>query len=81
MDFFLREGYNFKNLFLAHTHKSGEFDVGAIRLYESGCCCDIVKNNYNEGKLIASQKEGFLYLVQDNDGNTIRNLTKRIVLN
>ena len=81
MDFFLRDGYDFKNLCLAHTHKSGEFDVGAIRLCETGCCCDIVKNNYNDGKLICSQKEGFLYMVQDNEGNTIRGLTKRIVLN
>ena len=81
MDFFLRDGYDFKNLCLAHTHKSGEFDVGAIWLCEMGCCCDIVKNNYNDGKLICSQKEGFLYMVQDDEGNTIRNLTKRIVLN
>jgi predicted phosphodiesterase len=81
MDYFLREGKRFKNLCLAHTHRSGETDIGAIRLYEIGACCDTEHNNYNDGRLISSQKEGFLYLVQDNDGNTIRNLTKRIVLN
>lgn len=81
MDYFLREGEQFKVLCLAHTHRSAETDIGAIRLYEIGACCDTVKNNYNDGKLISAQKEGFLYLVQDNDGNTLRNLTKRIVLN
>ncbi len=81
MDYFLREGKDFKVLCMAHTHKSGEFDIGAIRLYETGCCCDIIKNNYNDGRLICSQKEGFVYLIQDNNGSTVKEWTKRIVLN
>ena len=42
---------------------------------------DVKKNNYSDGKLFNSQKEGFIFLCQDNNGNTIKDKTKLIVLN
>lgn len=81
MLWFRNEGYDFKKLVMAHTHRSGQYTIGNTTIYEQGCFCDVKRNNYNDGKLINSQKEGFLYLVQDKDGNTIDKYTKLVVLN
>ena len=79
MNFFRNEGYQFKTLVMAHTHRSGQYTIGNTTLYEQGCFCDTKKNNYTDGQLFNSQKEGFLYLEQDLDGNTIN--SKLVVLN
>ena len=81
MLWFRNEGYNFKHLVLAHTHRSGQYTIGNTTIYEQGCFCDVKKNNYSDGKLVNSQKEGFICLCQDNEGNTIDSKTKLIVLN
>ena len=71
MLWFRNEGYDFKRLVMAHTHRSGKYTIGNTTLYEQGAFCDTKKNNYSDGKLFNSQKEGFIYLKQDIDGNTI----------
>ena len=38
-------------------------------------------NNYSDGQLYNSQKEGFIYLCQDGKGNTLRDKTELVVLN
>lgn len=81
MYWFRNEGFIFKNLVLAHTHRSGEYDIGNTRVYEQGTCSDVISNNYRDGALVNEQKEGFIYLCQDKDDNTIKELTQRVVLN
>lgn len=38
-------------------------------------------NNYSDGQLYNSQKEGFIYLCQDGKGNTLKDKTELVVLN
>ena len=75
MLWFRNEGYIFKTLVMSHTHRLGEYCIGNTVLYEQGTCSDVKKQNYLDGKLINSQKQGFLYLCQDEEGNTIREKT------
>lgn len=81
MYWFRNEGYYFRNLIMAHTHRSGQYTIGNTTIYEQGAFCDVKKNNYSDGQLYNSQKEGFIFLCQDENGNTINDKTKLIVLN
>ena len=81
MFWFRNEGYNFKTLVMAHTHRSGMYVIGNTTIYEQGAFSDTKKNNYSDGKLYNSQKEGFIYLCQDEYGNTIRDKTELVILN
>ena len=81
MLWFRNEGYVFTHLVMAHTHRSGQYTIGNTTIYEQGCFCDVKKNNYSDGKLVNSQKEGFIFICQDNEGNTIDSKTKLVVLN
>lgn len=81
MSWFRNEGYVFTSLVMAHTHRSGEYTIGNTTIYEQGACCDTKKNNYSDGKLYNSQKEGFLYICQDSNGKIIKDKTKLVVLN
>lgn len=81
MEFFRNEGFAFTSLVMAHTHKIGEYVIGNTVLYEQGCCCETKKNNYNNGQLVNSQKEGFIYIAQDKDGKLLRDKTELICLN
>ena len=78
---FRNEGYNFSALVMAHTHRVGEYAVGNTILYEQGACCETSKMKYSNGRLVMSQKEGFLYLCLDKDGKPIRESSKLIYLN
>lgn len=73
MSYFQNIGISFKTICLAHTHRQGFYRKGDIRLYEQGCCCDVTKLQYNDGKLVDPAKEGFLYMGQDENGNTLYN--------
>lgn len=81
MLWFRNEGFNFTKLIMAHTHHIGQYTLGNATIYEQGAFCDTKKNNYSDGKLFNSQKEGFIYLCQDANGNTIDSKTKLVVLN
>ena len=59
----------------------GEYKIGDTVMYEQGCCCDVTKQHYADGRLTSSQKEGFVYLCQDCDGNLVRDHSKLIELN
>jgi hypothetical protein len=48
-------------------------------MYESGCLCE--EPSYaSEGTMIRPQDKGFVYLVQDEQGNLIYNESKLICL-
>ena len=81
MYFFRNEGLIFKELVMAHTHRVGEYYIGNTRIIEQGAFCDVTKNNYTDGQLYNSQKEGFVYLCQDVCGSTLRDKTELIALN
>lgn len=78
---FRNEGYDFKNLVMAHTHRIGSYKIGNSNIYEQGACCETGKMMYGDGQLVNSQKQGFIYLCQDKDGNTIEEYTKLVSLN
>ena len=78
--FFRNEGYVFNTLVMAHTHRVGEYIIGNTTIYEQGCCCDVSKMQYNNGKLINSQKEGLLYLCLDNHNKIIRDKTHLVLI-
>lgn len=81
VQYFRNEGYQFTSLVMAHTHRVGEYKQGNTTLYEQGCCCDVTKQHYSDGRLTQSQKEGFIFLCQDENGSAIREHTKLIALN
>ena len=68
---FLESGYNFDNMVVAHTHKVGNYLIANRAVYESGCCCDIAKNNYTDGKLTTPQSCGYLYIEQNSKGESV----------
>jgi len=81
MYFFRNEGYVFKSLVMAHTHRVGEFVIGNTTIFEQGTCSDVTKLHYSDGRLTNSQKEGFLYTCQDENGNVIKDKTRLVSLN
>lgn len=81
MLYFRNTGIDMDCLVMAHTHRTGEYTVGNTVMYEQGCCCDVTKFDYADGKLTTPQKEGFLYLCQDEQGQIIKDKSKLIVLN
>lgn len=78
---FRNEGFNFTALIMSHTHRVGSYKIGNSMIYEQGCCCETKKMKYNDGKLVNSQKEGFMIICLDRDGHVIEDKTKIITLN
>jgi predicted phosphodiesterase len=81
VQYFRNEGFIFNALVMAHTHRVGEYKQGNTVLYEQGCCCDVTKQHYADGRLTSSQKEGFLYLCHDANGDIVREHTRLVELN
>jgi RNAse (barnase) inhibitor barstar len=81
MYYFRNENYSFTSLVMAHTHRVGEFVIGNTTIYEQGCTCYVKANNYSDGRLGNSQKEGFIYICQDKNGEIIKDKTKLVCLN
>ena len=81
MYFFRNEGKQFKTLVMAHTHRTGSYSIGNTTIYEQGAACETDKMNYTDGMLINSQKQGFIYLCYDKDGNCMSEKTKLVTLN
>ncbi len=71
MYFFRNEGLHFTSLVMAHTHRIGSYMIGNTTIFEQGACCETSKMKYSDGRLVNSQKEGYLYLEQDQNGNVI----------
>ena len=78
---FRNEGYSFKNLIMSHTHRIGQYKIGNSNIYEQGACCQTDKMLYNDGQLVNSQKQGFIFICLDNNGNVIDDKTKLVSLN
>jgi len=80
VNYFLRLDRTFTGIVMAHTHKVGSFTQGGIKMYEQGCVCDLDKLDYNNGKLIIPNQNGFMYLALDSNGDIIDSKT-RIITN
>lgn len=81
MLYFKKNGYVFKNIVMAHTHRVGYTKIGDTNIYEQGAFCDTSKMLYHNGNLVDNQKEGFVLITQDQNGETIFEHNKLIVLN
>lgn len=81
MNWFRNEGYIFTSLIMAHTHRIGDYKIGNTTIFEQGACCDTSQQHYSEGRLTHSQKEGFIYICQDDNGKLIDNKTQLVRLN
>ena len=71
----------FDTVVMAHTHKVGETKIGNVNLYEQGACCYVDKMSYTDGKMQQPQKEGFMFICQDDEGNLLKDKTKLVELN
>lgn len=80
VNYFLRIDRTFSGIVMSHTHKLGSFVQGGIKMYEQGCVCDLNKLDYNNGKLVIPNQNGFMYIGLDEDGNIIDSKTKIITL-
>lgn len=82
MDYFHRtEREQFDTVVLAHTHRVGMEKKGFVSLYEQGACCQTSKMTYTDGRLSDPQKEGFVIICQDSNGNNITSKSKLQYLN
>lgn len=81
LSWFRNNGNVFTSLVMAHTHRIGMYKVGNCTIYEQGCCCKTSKMQYADGMLVNSQKEGFLYLCLNKDGNVNEDATRLVSLN
>lgn len=81
VNFFLRENRNFTCICLGHTHKIGFFKQGGVLMYEQGCTCDLSKLDYNNGKLVLPNQNGYIYLALDKGGNVIEDKSKLETIN
>lgn len=68
MLYFRNEGYKFTSLVMGHIHRIGYSYIGNTQIFEQGACCNTSLMQYNDGKLVNSQKEGYLYLEQSAAG-------------
>ena len=66
---------------MAHTHRVGSYKIGDTMIYEQGAFCKTKKMHYSDGRLYNSQKEGFLYLCQNVNGDSIFDKCKLVPLN
>lgn len=79
--YFKDMGFEFDSIVLGHVHRIGQYDIGASTMYEQGCCCETDKMNYTDGKLIPSQREGYIVVYQDEAGKLLKDATHIVRLN
>ena len=78
-DYFTAIGEDFQSIIMAHTHKLGMYVMNDKYLYEQGTCANLNHMDYQDLKLPkSSQVSGYMYIIQDKDGNLIYDKTKLI---
>ncbi len=80
VNYFFRIDRDFEAIVMSHVHKLGSYIQGNIYMYEQGCCCDIDKLDYANGKLQYPQQKGFIYVCQTAEGKLIYDKTKLVEL-
>lgn len=79
--YFRDMGFEFDSIVLGHVHRIGQYDIGVSTMYEQGCCCETDKMNYTDGKLVPSQREGYIVVYQDESGKLLKDSTYIVRLN
>ena len=78
-DYFTAIGEDFQSIIMANTHKLGMYVMNDKYLYEQGTCANLNHMDYQDLKLPkSSQVNGYMYIIQDKDGNLIYDKTKLI---
>ena len=78
-DYFTAIGEDFQSIIMAHTHKLGMYVMNDKYLYEQGTCANLNHMDYQDLKLPkSSQVNGYMYIIQDKNGNLIYDKTKLI---
>ena len=78
-DYFTAIGEDFQSIIMAHTHKLGMYVMNDKYLYEQGTCANLNHMDYQDLKLPkSSQVNGYMYIIQDKEGNLIYDKTKLI---
>lgn len=76
---FLQSGEEpFDMLCLSHTHHQGLSRLGKTFIYENGCLCE--EMDYTESRLMKPHEQGYLFVVQDQNGNFLYDESKLICL-
>lgn len=78
VNYFLRIDRTFSGIIMSHTHKIGSFVQGGIKMYEQGCVCDLNQLDYNNGKLVLPNQNGYMYICLDSNGDIIDSKTKLV---
>lgn len=81
MYWFRNEGFSFKTIVMAHTHRLGYYKIGNSAIYEQGAFCDTDRMNYTDGSLVNSQKQGYIVIRQNQNGETIQDKIDLVSLN
>ena len=68
-------------IILGHTHKVGMYRLGNVMMYEQGCCCDVTKLHYGDGRLTSPQQMGYICFGQDINGHTVPSSVNLVSLN
>jgi predicted phosphodiesterase len=77
--YFLQLGEEFDSVVMAHTHQSGITRYGKSFLIDSGSLCK--EQEYaTSGNMNKPQSNGFVYIVQDENGNFVYDKSKLIFL-
>lgn len=81
-EYFEGMGLSFDTVCMAHTHRIGYSRYNNKHLFEQGACANVNKMKYMDLKLPKiTQQEGYIYIVQDRDGNLAYDKTKLEILN
>ena len=72
--YFNQIGLEYDTIVLGHTHQIGFTPIGNKYLFESGCLCKGM--TYRDGKLTKPQMNGYLYLMQDEEGKLLFDKSK-----
>lgn len=75
---FSREKNDFDTIVMAHTHRVGYYKWGDTHLFEQGSLCKEMQ--YTHGKLGYQQANGYIYLIQDKEGNLMYDKTRLEVI-
>jgi predicted phosphodiesterase len=76
--YFSREKSDFDTIVMGHTHRTGYYRWGEVHLFEQGSLCKEME--YTTGRIGYQQSNGYMYIVQDKEGNLIYDKTKLEVI-
>lgn len=80
-EYFISKHLDFDTISMAHTHHLGYTKYGEYHLFEQGCLANLKDMNYMDMKLPkVGQVNGFIYLLQDENGNLDYDKSKLEVL-